>query len=563
MKKIAHRIVLSIAILFLIFTIANIVLVRINTNQMLKDVVSDKLASESSIIIELMNEKYPGDWSVREGVLYKGDSKMNENDELVDSIKSLTGSHVTLFLGDLRVATTVKKNEQRATGTKASPEVSSHVLDKGGTYIGTAEVVGESFNTIYIPLKGNDGNIIGMFFIGIPTLFQENLISSFTAKLLIYMSMIMVIAFLGTYFMGQSLAKPVVKLNQLALNIGQLDVRDEIDKDLLGRKDEVGDLARSFDVLSNSLKDFIEKVTLASDQVLVSSTNMSASSQELYASAEDMANTMQDISRNSEEQASDSDKANYSVDELASGIIRVLDSSNSLNSITDSTETLKNNGQDVVEELMKRTEDSREITEKVGTMIVETKESAEQISYAVNVINSISEQTNLLALNASIEAARAGEQGRGFAVVAEEIRKLAEQSSMSTSKVEKIIRELQGRVTNTVEVLDEMRDILEFQGIAAHDTEDIFNKLAANIEIIRTESDNMKIFGSEMDQKKNEIVDMIKTISISARSNAISTQEVAATTEEQTAASSEVADDSELLAQLALSLKDMIQIFKV
>ena len=56
---------------------------------------------------------------------------------------------------------------------------------------------------------------------------------------------------------------------------------------------------------------------------------------------------------------------------------------------------------------------------------------------------------------------------------------------------------------------------------------------------------------------------MIKTISISARSNAISTQEVAATTEEQTAASSEVADDSELLAQLALSLKDMIQIFKV
>ena len=563
MKKIAHRIVLSIAILFLVFAIANVVLVRMNTNQMLKDVVSDKLASESSIIMELMNEKYPGNWSVREGVLYKGDSKMNENDELVDSIKSLTGSHVTLFLGDLRVATTVKKNEQRATGTKASPEVSSHVLDKGGTYIGTAEVVGESFNTIYIPLKGNDGNIIGMFFIGIPTLFQENLISSFTAKLLIYMSMIMVIAFLGTYFMGQSLAKPVVRLNQLALNIGQLDVRDEIDKDLLGRKDEVGDLARSFDVLSNSLKDFIEKVTLASDQVLVSSTNMSASSQELYASAEDMANTMQDISRNSEEQASDSDKANYSVDELASGIIRVLDSSNSLNSITDSTETLKNNGQDVVEELMKRTEDSREITEKVGTMIVETKESAEQISYAVNVINSISEQTNLLALNASIEAARAGEQGRGFAVVAEEIRKLAEQSSMSTSKVEKIIRELQGRVTNTVEVLDEMRDILEFQGIAAHDTEDIFNKLAANIEIIRTESDNMKIFGSEMDQKKNEIVDMIKTISISARSNAISTQEVAATTEEQTAASSEVADDSELLAQLALSLKDMIQIFKV
>lgn len=563
MKKIAHRIVLSILIFFLVFAIMIIVFVRINTNTMLEDVVADKLTSESSLIMELINDGLPGDWSSKDGILYKGDSIINDNNELVDAIKDLTGSHVTLFLDDVRVVTTVQNGEKRVTGTQASPEVSSEVLDKGNTYIGTADVVGESFNTIYIPFKGNDGNTIGMLFLGIPTLFQENLIFEFIKGLLMYMAIIMVVAFLGAYFVGQSLAKPIVRLNHFALNIGELDVRDEIDASLLARKDEVGQLAKSFDALSHSLKDFIGKVTLASDQVLESSSNMSASSQQLYASAEDMAKTMNSISLSSEQQASESNNANHSVDELANGIVSILDSSNSLNSITDSTEILKNNGLDVVQDLMNRTGDSMEITKEVGSMILETQQSAEQIIYVVNIINSIADQTNLLALNASIEAARAGEQGRGFAVVAEEIRKLAEQSSASTDKVDSIIKELQLKVTNTVEILDEMQDILKSQENVANNTEDIFDKLAANIDIIRTESDNMKMLGSEMDQKKNEIVTMIQNISISADQNASSTQEVAATTEEQTSASSEVASDSESLAQLAFSLKDMIQIFKI
>ena len=398
---------------------------------------------------------------------------------------------------------------------------------------------------------------------GIPTDFQENLIAAFIIKLLIFMFVLIILAFIVTYFMGQSLAKPIVRLNALALNICKLDVREKIDEKLLRRKDEVGHLANSFEILCISLKEFIGKVCEASEQVLVSSSNMSASSEELYAAADDMASTMQEISKSSELQSTISNNANRGINDLAEGIVNVISSSSSLDRITDSTEILKNSGLEVVGNLMKRTKDSGDSMGLVEEMILETQKSAEEISEVVNLINSISQQTNLLSLNASIEAARAGEAGKGFAVVADEIRKLAEQSSTSTIRVESIIKELQIKVTNTVEVLDNMRNILKFQETVAFETDDIFHKLASNLEIIRSESATMTKLGEEMNGKKEEIVSLIKDISISAGENATSTHEVAATTEEQTAASSEVAGDSETLSQLAGSLKAMVQTFKV
>ncbi|MGE5554601.1 MAG: cache domain-containing protein [Betaproteobacteria bacterium] len=84
---------------------------------------------------------------------------MNDNFALVDEIARRTGGTATIFQGDTRIATTVRKmgTDERAIGTQAAPNVVEQVLQKGKPYYGEALVAGHWYQTAYTPLRDAEG----------------------------------------------------------------------------------------------------------------------------------------------------------------------------------------------------------------------------------------------------------------------------------------------------------------------------------------------------------------------------------------------------------------------
>jgi methyl-accepting chemotaxis protein len=196
----------------------------------------EKLAGDLAMGRTLLNEKYPGPWSIRDGKLWKGDTMMNENFNVVDMIGELTGDTATIFQGDTRVATNVKQaSGERAVGTKASQKVIDETLAGGRVYIGKANVVGVWNQTVYEPIRNGAGEIIGIFYVGVPDTRYNSITREIVGKITVSGVIGLIVIGVLSVFLIKSITAPLNRViaglsdgsNQVASASGQVSAASQ------------------------------------------------------------------------------------------------------------------------------------------------------------------------------------------------------------------------------------------------------------------------------------------------------------------------------------------------
>lgn len=276
---------------------------------------------------------------------------------------------------------------------------------------------------------------------------QSKQITQSSEKQMIFLTIFsIVLGVLATYFIRKSIINQVKQLAAGAklLSEGNLNFNMNVYSD-----DEIGQAITALNTSVEKLRYNITSVKEESVSILEGNQRTN----EMFLEVSDR---IQQISAATEEISAGMEESSASVQEVTSMANMVEEEINS--STTKAQEGLKValHIQEKAEEINKESQKSKENAEKIYEeskvklkKAIEDAKIANEIYEMASSIDSIAKQTNLLALNAAIEAARAGEHGKGFAVVAEEVRKLAEGSSIA-------VLEIQDKVGTVISAVEEL-----------------------------------------------------------------------------------------------------------
>ena len=468
-----------------------------------------------------------------------------------------------MFYGDTRVLTTLKDSSgKREINTKMSKEVYDTLQTGKDYYASDLQLFGTPYSGYYVPLyqPGSD-KVVGSIFCGRS---QEE-VNEALRNTIISMMIPMLLVFVIAIAIGMFIVTRIVKhLDGAVDNLGTLSngmLNLEMKKDLVVRKDEVGDIARAIQRLIESMRDIITNITTSSQALQGFSEEFAASFDHIAESINNVNIAVDEIANGSSSQAAETMSASQKVTQMGTALDETTANVETLGSSSVKMREYNKTAAKNLDELSAISETTKSSVLLVQNQTNQTNDSAQEIREATELITDIANQTNLLSLNASIEAARAGENGRGFAVVADEIRNLSEQSRESAERIVEIVNTLIANSNTSVTTMNEVAENIRTQNNKIEETGEMFRSLNEEIAEVTEAIEKIRKQTEALDVQKKEVLDIVDGLAAIAEQNAAGTEETSASMAEFHEIIDSCHEATEELTKLAQNLADHTERF--
>ncbi|MBM6444308.1 MULTISPECIES: methyl-accepting chemotaxis protein [Pseudomonas] len=302
----------------------------------------------------------------------------------------------------------------------------------------------EDFYSIAVPFEGGPWSVVA----SMPKTEISAVTWSVGIQLAIGSLLAMLLAVGAAVWLLRSKLAPLGDLVRQAeaLGAGDLSVRLSVSSN-----DEIGQLARAFNQMSQALSTMVEHIRNASKEVNSRAQALSGLSGGAY--------------EGMEQQSGEISSMAGAVEEFSATSLNIADNMGNTQRLAQENAQQTQIGRTSMDEASSSLEQIAGALNSTATVINTLGQRSQEIGGIVGVITSIAEQTNLLALNAAIEAARAGEQGRGFAVVADEVRNLASRTRQATDEISVMIQSIQQETGNAISTM-EQGNVLMQEGLS-------------------------------------------------------------------------------------------------
>jgi len=277
--------------------------------------------------------------------------------------------------------------------------------------------------------------------------------------------------------------------------------------------DEIDQLGRGVQGMMGNLNSLVTQIQDSGSQVNSSSTELSG--------------CMRDISNTAERQAKTTQGLSETATEISSTIHELLHTMNDVADMADSTTSSAMQSHTGLKNLEIMIQQVVAAAGIVAEKLEILDERARNIGAVVVTIAKVADQTNLLSLNAALEAEKAGEYGRGFSVVATEIRRLADQTAISTLDIEQMIKEMQNSVSTGVQTMKgftnlvrnsaaEVSQVSQEQGEIISLVETMGPRFDALYQAMQSQSEGAEQIHLAMNQLNDEAQQTVASLKVSA-----------------------------------------------